>query len=507
MEPSLKPLILRGAHIIDPSQNLDGVADIHIAEGVVKAIGTLPCIPGVEELDLSGRYLSPGWIDLHVHAYGTLGFANPDAIGIYQGVTTFVDAGGAGIGVMDEFEATMAGLRTTLYAGPFVRPLGLIGLNFLEGEIRSLGNIPISRWVDFMRERPGMVRYLKCNAMGNYGPGSLKISKGLAEVLGVPLYMHIGEFQQHAPDKILAYEAFRIAEPGDMITHIYHGNLGKIVDDRGQLLPIVREAQDRGVVFDVGFGGFNFSWNVAERAFAQGLVPDTISSDLQQFNVVSPVRSLANVMSMMMSLGLGIQAVVDRVTRKPAAALALKDAGSLKAGMPADITIFDVVSAPEDLPDCQMRTRKVTRHFRPVMAFKGGHRFDCDMELAKEESNWLVQFSEAEVPARAKGLSGTQFSFLAALAENLEDIQWSISENEEFDYDKALLLQETFHATHRAYQGLDLRAALNAVYFPFIESTFSIQIGLFLMCIDRETFFSRVQSIASRQTMKADHVA
>src|ERR1700759_1508298 len=134
-------LILRGAPVIDPKEGIDAVPDIVIANERIEFVGDASEAAG-DVIDLSGHYLSPGWIDIHVHTYGTLGFSDPDAIGVYQGVTTYVDAGGAGIGVLDEFEATMTGLHTSLYAGPFVRPLGLIALNFVEGEVRSLGNIP-----------------------------------------------------------------------------------------------------------------------------------------------------------------------------------------------------------------------------------------------------------------------------------------------------------------------------------------------------------------------------
>ena len=157
-------------------------------------------------------------------------------------------------------------------------------------------------------------RYIKCNAMGDYGPGTLKLTKGLAEILNLPLYMHIGEFQLQNPKHLLAPEAFRIADAGDMITHLYHGNLGQVIDDKGKVLPVVREAERRGVIFDLGFGGYNFSWDVAEKAFAQDLIPHTISSDLQQFNVVRPVKSLANVMSAMMRLGMTLSGVIERVT-------------------------------------------------------------------------------------------------------------------------------------------------------------------------------------------------
>lgn len=491
-------LILRGAHVVDPSQGIDGVADVVIADGKIVLVGDASRHPG-QVLDLGGHYLSPGWIDLHVHTYGTLGFSQPDAIGVLQGVTTFVDAGGAGIGVMDEFEATMGGLKTSLYAGPFVRPLGLIGLNFVEGDIRSLGNIPLSDWVDFMKHKRDTIRYLKCNAMGDYGPGSLKISKGLAQVLGVPLYMHIGEFQQHETAETLAMEAFRIAEPGDMITHIYHGNLGKVVDGNGRVLDLVRRAQDRGVLFDVGFGGFNFSWKVAEQAYGQGLLPDTISSDLQQFNVVSPVKSLANVMTAMMTLGMGLDDVISRVTDRAARAVSLQNrAGSLAPGMPADITVFDRIAGPLEVVDCHLQKRTASEQLQPLMTFKGGQRFDCDMKLAQSESNWLVQFSDEKIPHRAGTLTPDQKAFLRDLAAALAKVEWRITPEEAFDYDKALELQRIFHAT-RPGHALSLKDCLDAVYFSFTDNIFPIQSGLFIMCQERDFFFSRMREILADQ--------
>ena len=139
--------------------------------------------PSTKIVDVSGHYLSAGWVDIHVHAYGTLGFANPDTVGVYQGVTSFVDAGGPGIGVLDQFMELLGHLETSLYAGAFIRPMGLLGLNFIEGNVRTLGDVPITRWVDFAKQNRDMLRYIKCNAIGDYGPGTLKLTKGLAEIL------------------------------------------------------------------------------------------------------------------------------------------------------------------------------------------------------------------------------------------------------------------------------------------------------------------------------------
>ena len=189
------PIRLKGAHVIDPAQGIDGVRDIAIENGKFRPVEGLPA--NVETIDLTGSYLTPGWIDIHVHVYGTLGFADPDSIGVCQGVTSYVEAGGPGIGTLDEFLALLGGgdLKTTLYAGPYIRPLGILGLNFIESDVRTLTNIPIADWLDFKKAHPDLLRYIKVGAFSGYGYGPTKIGKGLAEVLDLPLYAHIGEHQ------------------------------------------------------------------------------------------------------------------------------------------------------------------------------------------------------------------------------------------------------------------------------------------------------------------------
>ena len=502
-------VILRNAHVVDPMRNVDRITDVAIRGGKIASVEDLDAAAATV-IDLTGHYLSPGWIDIHVHAYGTLGFADPDSVGVYQGVTSFVEAGGPGIGTLDEFVALMGGLNTSLYVGPFIRPMGLLGLNFIEGNIRTLGEVPITKWLDFAQEHRDILRYLKCNAMGDYGPGTLNVTKGLAQILKLPLYMHIGEFQNQKPEILLAYEAFKIAEPGDMITHIYHGNLGRVVDQKGKLFPVVKEAERRGVLFDLGFGGYNFSWDIAEQAYAEGLVPHTISSDLQQFNVVRPAKSLANVLSIMLHLGMSLQQLVERVTSNPAKALSLTDrAGSLTEGFPADITIFKIEDGEFELSDCYSRTRTATRQIVPVMTFKNGRRFDVDMAKGQDEANWFLQVAEDHVPQAAASLSGEQRDFLRALAEALSTRDWILSSAEYLDVEKALELQAAFHDTLDQC-GLPLRDALKAVYSSFIDQKFTMQIGLFLMRLDRNFAVERLKEVtqmaaASGKTHEASY--
>src|SRR5690348_3013995 len=141
MEPASDSFVLKGGHVLDAEQGIDRIADVHVSGGTVEHVGDRAPAPGTTIIDISGAYVSAGWIDIHVHAYGTLGFAKPDSVGVYQGVTTYVDAGGPGIGVLDQFMELRARLQTTLFAGAFIRPMGLLGLNFIEGDVRTLGDV------------------------------------------------------------------------------------------------------------------------------------------------------------------------------------------------------------------------------------------------------------------------------------------------------------------------------------------------------------------------------
>ncbi len=63
--------LLRGARIIDPSQNLDGVLDLLIEDGRIRSLGGTATaggdLTGIEEWDLTGKIVVPGLVDMHTH--------------------------------------------------------------------------------------------------------------------------------------------------------------------------------------------------------------------------------------------------------------------------------------------------------------------------------------------------------------------------------------------------------------------------------------------------------
>jgi dihydroorotase len=60
-------LRIANGRVIDPSQDLDRVADLWLADGRVVGVGPQPGRTADRSLDATGKIVSPGWIDMHVH--------------------------------------------------------------------------------------------------------------------------------------------------------------------------------------------------------------------------------------------------------------------------------------------------------------------------------------------------------------------------------------------------------------------------------------------------------
>lgn len=56
------------AHLIDPSNNLDGIGYVLIVDGMITEISPTPIDTAADRIiDATGLVISPGWIDMHVH--------------------------------------------------------------------------------------------------------------------------------------------------------------------------------------------------------------------------------------------------------------------------------------------------------------------------------------------------------------------------------------------------------------------------------------------------------
>jgi dihydroorotase len=135
-----------------------------------------------------------------------------------------------------------------------------------------------------------------------------------------------------------------LLRPGDIFTHVYHRGPHKepIVDENGTVKPFVFAAEEKGIIFDVGHGGGSFYFAHAIPAIEQGLLPNTISTDVHIGSMNDGMKNQVNVMSKFLNLGLSIQDVVLRSTWNPALAIKRPELGHLSVGAEADIAVFNL---------------------------------------------------------------------------------------------------------------------------------------------------------------------
>jgi dihydroorotase len=165
----------------------------------------------------------------------------------------------------------------------------------------------------------------------------------------------------------LVDEVLGLLRPGDILTHCASG----VAHHTAVVTPAVRDAYERGVVFDLGHGAGSFSFAVLEAFLQSGIVPHTVSTDLHARCVHGPVFDLPTTMAKLLAVGLDLPAVVRMATEAPAAALGLH-AGTLAVGTPADIAVFSAVAEPFEVVDAHLATRVSPTRLLNVATYLGG---------------------------------------------------------------------------------------------------------------------------------------
>ena len=118
-------LVIKGGHVIDPKNNINEVMDVAIRDKQVVLVARNIDAKQALVSDAKGRYVTPGLIDIHSHNFfGTepnhylgngMEALPPDGFTFRNGVTTVVDAGGAGWKTFSTFkEQTIKHSKTRL---------------------------------------------------------------------------------------------------------------------------------------------------------------------------------------------------------------------------------------------------------------------------------------------------------------------------------------------------------------------------------------------------------
>ena len=358
-------LLLRGARLVD-----DTLTDIAIQDGKIAALGEISA-SARKTVALDGRYyVSAGWIDSHVHCYpkSPIYHDQPDSIGIATGVTTVIDAGSTGADDIDDFYQLTRAAATDVYALLNISRVGLIAQN----ELANMANIDADAVKQAVTRHPDFIVGLKArmssSVVGENGITPLERAKAIQQENGdLPLMVHIGNNPPNL-DEI----AERLSA-GDIITHCYNGKPNRILTPEGELRASITRALQRGVRLDVGHGTASFSFEVARRAIALGILPHSISSDIYCRNRIDgPVRSLALVMSKFLAIGMTLPQVIDCVTVNAALGLRLKSKGQLTVGYDADLTLFTVQHAPTLLVDAEKESLQADNILVPLAAIRAG---------------------------------------------------------------------------------------------------------------------------------------
>lgn len=344
-------LLLQGGNLIDPKNEINERMDIAIKDGKIVAVQTsIPAASAKQVIDVQGLTVTPGLIDIHGHhfwgtrpdAYLSNSYASlpPDGFSLPAGVTTIVDAGCAGWRNFKIFKTqTIDRSKTRILAF-----INIIGGGMAGGAVeQNLGDMdPKLTAMEARRFADHIVGVKLAHYSGeDWTPTERAVEAG--RQANIPVMIDFGRQNRHLNLEVLFMEKLR---PGDIFTHCFADVRGRmpIVDDDGKLRSFIKPAQERGIIFDVGHGGGSFVYSQAIPAIEQGFRPNSISTDLHTGSMNSGMKSMSNLMSKLMNIGLSLQEVIEQSTWNPAQIIQREDLGHLSVGAIADITVLQVAS-------------------------------------------------------------------------------------------------------------------------------------------------------------------
>jgi dihydroorotase len=196
----------------------------------------------------------------------------------------------------------------------------------------------------------------------------LRLAKQAASLAGgLPTMVHVTN-----PPVPLS-QILDLLEPGDIVTHFLHGRGMGILNSDKRVSASVREAKQRGIIFDVGHGRNHLNFSVARRALDEGFLPDTISSDLTRRGKAGVVRNLLHCLSKFLNLGMDLPSVLACATINPARIMKMEGIiGTLREGACADIAVLSLESGEFVFEDCDGNTLRGQRRLAPQYTIRQG---------------------------------------------------------------------------------------------------------------------------------------
>jgi dihydroorotase len=370
-------LVIKNGHVIDPKNGIDQPMDVAVKDAKIVRVAANINDEAPLVVDASGMYVVPGIIDMHTHNYhGNLGtyLANgfssvqPDGFTFRAGVTTVVDVGSSGWRNFEEFKnQTIDKSSTRVLAFLNIVGTGMKGGAWEQDLTDMDGRLTAATANQFPETVVGI------KVAHYFGPEWDPVDRGVeaGTIADIPVMIDFGGHEPPLSLETLLIEKLR---PGDILTHAF-AHVDRripIVDGQGKVEPFVWQAQERGIIFDVGHGGGSFRFDQAVPAMEQGFRPNTISTDLHTGSMNGGMKDMSNVMSKFLNMGMNMQQVIEASTWKPAQVIKRPDLGHLTAGAVADIAVFSIREGNFGFIDVQKKKMEGTRKLECELTVREG---------------------------------------------------------------------------------------------------------------------------------------
>lgn len=370
-------VLLKGGHVIDRKNQINGVMDVAVAAGkVARVAANIPPSEAQKVVDLRGLYVTPGLIDLHTHLYNRPGnpppkrnqSVQPDSVSFRTGVTTMVDPGTSGWRDFPNFrEITIQRSQTRVLAW-----LNIVSSGMGQGNEDDPAQMDAEGAAKMAKANPDLIIGFKTAHYAGPGWEAVDGAVKAGTLTGLPVMVDFGRATAERNIKTLLLSKLR---PGDVYTHCFSGLRGEILDDK-RMNPVMIEARKRGILFDIGHGGGSFFWPKTITAMENKFYPDTISTDLHFGSMNTGARDLPNVMSKLLNLNVPFDELVQMTTWTPAKAIHRPQLGNLDVGAEADVAVFKLEQGEFGFLDSA------------GARFMGKQKIVCEMTMRKGRVVW-----------------------------------------------------------------------------------------------------------------------
>ena len=376
-------LLIKNGHLIDAKNKLDQAMDVAVLDGKIAEVSAnIPIEKAKKVIDATGLYLVPGLIDMHVHVFhGTRqdeyisnSFTSlpPDGFTFRYGVTTVVDAGSSGWRNFKTFrEQTIDNSKTRVLAF-----LNIVGWGMKGGAVeQNLGDMDPKLTAIVARQNKDVIVGIKLAHYSGHEWDPLERTVEAGEQAKMPVMIDFGGSDPELSIETLLLEKLR---PGDIYAHCFAHVNGRtsVVDENGQVRPCCKEAQEKGVLFEVGHGGGSFVFEQAIPALDQGFLPNMISTDLHTGSMNAGMKDMLNVMSKFLNMGMPLKDVIARSSWMPAVHIHREELGHLSVGAHADIALLNLKEGDFGFTD--------------VRGWKlhGDKKLECELTLMEGKVVW-----------------------------------------------------------------------------------------------------------------------